>query len=61
MARFICSARPSFPGLIRLGQAMLESMLLAGMIEGVRAEEGNDLGMPAAVPGQVGEGHAVTR
>jgi hypothetical protein len=47
------------PRVVGLGEAVLDAVLVADAVEDVAAEDRLDLGMAAAVPGQVGEGHAV--
>ena len=50
---------PVGPGVIGLGQPVLDPMLFADAVEDVAAEHRDDLGVAAAVLWQVGEGHAV--
>ena len=50
---------PVGPGVIGLGQPVLDPMLFADAVEDVAAEHRDDLGVAATVLWQVGEGHAV--
>jgi hypothetical protein len=47
------------PRVVRLGELVGDAVLGAHPVEDVAAEDGLDLGMTAAVLGQVGEGHPV--
>jgi hypothetical protein len=49
------------PWVVGFGEPVLDAVLLADPVEDVAAEEGLDLGVAAAVLGQIGKGHAVVR